>query len=167
MPPRNQKTRPKQLKARLRDAEAVELRLAGKVYREIAEELGYADAGEAYHAVQRSIARVEAEGVEQLREVEQARLEKLHGAFWGDAVAGDGKAADRALRISERRSRLMGLDGPVKVEHSEVEDNRKGFIVALQAGDEVLFAAIKEALEGASDEINTRLAGLCRKGDKE
>jgi hypothetical protein len=37
-------------------------------------------------------------------------------AVWNDALQGDANAVHTALRISERRSRLLGLDAPHSIE---------------------------------------------------
>jgi hypothetical protein len=51
-----------------------------------------------------------AEPLEQVRRLELLRLGRLFAAVWGGAMAGDIAAVDRALAISARRSRLLGLD---------------------------------------------------------
>lgn len=47
---------------------------------------------------------------EQARELESQRLDRMIGAVWRQATAGDLAAVDRVLRILERRARLLGLD---------------------------------------------------------
>lgn len=54
---------------------------------------------------------------EDLREVENARLDRLLFVAYRQAVKdGNLAAIDRALRIMERRARLLGLDRPVRTE---------------------------------------------------
>jgi len=45
-----------------------------------------------------------------LRDLEASRLDTMQAAIWSRAVTGDLRAIDTALRISARRSRLLGLD---------------------------------------------------------
>jgi hypothetical protein len=52
------------------------------------------------------------------RSLELERLDRMLVSVWSDALKGHLGAIDRVLKISERRSRLMGLDAPVKQEHS-------------------------------------------------
>ncbi|MFF8769120.1 hypothetical protein [Kitasatospora sp. NPDC015120] len=55
--------------------------------------------------------------VEELRAVEDARLDRMFLVAYRKAVKdGDLPAIDRALRIMERRARLLGLDQPAKTE---------------------------------------------------
>jgi hypothetical protein len=43
------------------------------------------------------------------------RLDAMLRACWSKAIGGDMKAVDRVLKISERRSKLLGLDAPERV----------------------------------------------------
>ena len=47
--------------------------------------------------------------------LELQRLDRLLSAIWTSAMQGSFKAVDSALRISERRSKLLGLDCPTKI----------------------------------------------------
>jgi hypothetical protein len=143
-----------------RDIEAANLRGQGHSFERIASELGYASRGKAYEGVQRALAEIPREGVEELRQMELERLDRLylaalevlgrkhltvsHGKvitrFAGVERDGDGierldadgqtipiyedvlddgpilQAIDRALKIQERRAKLLGLDAPAKLE---------------------------------------------------
>lgn len=124
--------------AQLRDADAAELRARGYSYRQIAEQLGYSDKGQAYRGVQRCVSEVVQDKAEQLIAVESARLDDLAAATVeilerdhyahsngrlvtgpdGAPVLDDGPklAAIRELRqISESYRKLHGLDQPAKV----------------------------------------------------
>lgn len=50
------------------------------------------------------------------RVVEIERLETLLSAVWGGALQGDSKAIDSAARLTERLSKLKGLDQPTRVQ---------------------------------------------------
>lgn len=106
--------------ARLRDARALELRLAGMRYKDIAPIIGYAGKQGAYDAVQRAM-KVEtehsAEHRDQYRALEIARLERMILKLW-PAVIGDPPnlaAVDRVLKIIAQEARLLGLDAPLQV----------------------------------------------------
>lgn len=93
-----------------KERNALELRRAGYTYDRIADRLGYANKGAAYKAVRRGIARTLQEPVDELIELETDRLDRLLSSVWAPAMKGDLGAVDRVLRISERRSKLLGLD---------------------------------------------------------
>lgn len=103
-----------QLKAKERQAEALELRKAGLTYPEIAKRLGYSGKQAAYRAVATALAELAEEtsaSADQLRELENSRLDRLHTIAWQQATQNrDLTAIDRAIRISERRAKLYGLD---------------------------------------------------------
>lgn len=126
-----------------RDAQACRLRTRGLSYREIAEQLGYADEAHAYRAVKKILLETVQEAGDELRAVEVARLDALLAKVWavlerrhlhvssgrivtielddGTKVPleDDGPtlaAADRVLAIAKRRAELLGLDAPKKIE---------------------------------------------------
>jgi DNA-binding transcriptional MerR regulator len=55
---------------------------------------------------------------EQLRTLELERLDGMLLSIQGQALKGDLKAIDRALRISEQRSKLLGLYAPINQAHT-------------------------------------------------
>ena len=103
---------------KIRAVQALELRMAGATYRKIATQLGYPNPGNAYRAVARLLTEHARESAEQVRAMELARLDRLLLAVWGKAAAGDVAAVDRALRVMERRARIMGIDAPQKIDIS-------------------------------------------------
>lgn len=115
---------PKAIADRERQRHALELRRKGLTWERVAEEAGYHDASTAFRAVSRILDRVETEQVEGYRAEELHRLNETHG----DAVrhverlieAGELGPVAGALgvivRISERRSKLLGLDAPTRVD---------------------------------------------------
>lgn len=58
----------------------------------------------------------EPEPVEIARRVETARLDRLGGVAYRQALAGDQAAIRTYLSVSERRARLLGLDAPTRTE---------------------------------------------------
>jgi hypothetical protein len=110
---------------------AVEQRAQRLTYQQIANNVGYGTPGACRDAIMRELDRCIVKDVEALRTQELDMLDRLHAAVWPLAVPdGDeeeeedeGKekkrvrkkrvnlfAVDRVIAISERRSRLLGLD---------------------------------------------------------
>ena len=83
---------------RQRALKAVDLRVQGHTYAQIAAALDYSDESGARHAVSRLLARREAESVDELRAVHGARLEAVLSSFWDAATSGDADAARIVLR---------------------------------------------------------------------
>ena len=112
------KTSKRRIVANERSARAVEMRLSGATYAQIAAELGISQGG-AYKAVTRAmdLARERmAESAETLREIERERLEHLIAAALPKAQAGDTKAIEAARRLSESLRRVLGLDAPARTD---------------------------------------------------
>jgi hypothetical protein len=102
-----------------RRAQAIALRLAGMDFDTIAERLDYSSRGAASKDIWRAVDanRIEeAQAVENLREVEGARLDRLQAAVWAKAIKGDLKAVETVLKVIAQRARLFGLDAPVRTE---------------------------------------------------
>lgn len=143
-----------------RDAAAAHLRARGKSYRMIAAELGYADGSGAYKAVQRALKAIVVEASAEVRSVELIRLDRMWIAaqavleaehfvvsqgkliYKGDEPLADDApvlaALDRLLKIQERRSRLLGLDAPVKTQVTvtdEVDEKIRALAEDLKLND--------------------------------
>lgn len=122
-----------------RDAAAARLRSEGATYKQIAEQLGYCDKGEAWRAVQRALTMIVKEPAEKLRQVEAAKLDELyvealevlerdhvmvsHGRIVvgedGQPLLDDGpklQAVAQLLKVRESYRRLFGLDAATKTE---------------------------------------------------
>jgi hypothetical protein len=100
---------------RERERLAVALRVDGCTYAAIGDRLGISDRM-ASRVVNRAINRVLREPVGQLIELEARRLDALWAAMWPRALTGSARHAEVCVRISERRSRLLGLDAPTRVD---------------------------------------------------
>ena len=99
-----------------KDQRALELRKEGHSYESISEQLGYSTRSASYKAVMRRLREVDRPAVSMLRELEVQRLDAILYAVWNDVLQGDAGAVSAALKISERRSRLLGFDAPHTVE---------------------------------------------------
>lgn len=115
---------PDNLDASQRAREALELRRQGKQWAEIADELGYADRASAYNAAKRLLDRTEFESVEEYRAIEADRLDEAH-RIQAEALVqlANSRALDAIppavnalVKISDRRSKLLGLDAPTRVD---------------------------------------------------
>lgn len=104
----------KALELQHRKKNALELRLEGMTYAEIAELMGKS-VSTVHGYVADSLAAVTKEEAQQLRDLEAARLDALQYAVWDKALDGDLNAMDRVIKIIDRRARLLGLDAPQQV----------------------------------------------------
>lgn len=96
-----------------RALQALELRLQGKTYEQIATVCGYRSKSGAYDAVQRELQRTLQEPAENVRTMEVRRLDRLYAAMEQYALSGSATSTwyvDRCLSIMERRAKLLGLD---------------------------------------------------------
>lgn len=110
------KTTSQRITAAGRRSRAVQLRIEGLTFAEIGKELRISGP-RAYQLVREALSLLTEHTVERadrLRTLEAMRLDELHAAFWDKAIAGDYRAADRVIRIMERRAKLFGLDAPTK-----------------------------------------------------
>lgn len=98
-----------------RTRKALTLRLQGLTFREVAEQVGVSVAT-AHKYVTRALADIPKGEADTLRALECERLDALQAAYWDAALAGNLDAADRVLRIIDRRARLLGLDAPQRME---------------------------------------------------
>jgi len=126
-----------------RRKQAIEMRLGGASFDDIADKLGYSDRAAAHKDITRALETHVAEmhqGVEVLRETELQRLDVLWADAWavlkrehitvshgrvvyddstGEPIADPGpvlQAINTLLKIQERRAKYLGLDAPTRVE---------------------------------------------------
>ncbi len=99
-----------------RRRQAVALRLSGATYESIGETIGVSTPA-AFKLVKTALEKLakdtETDAVP-LRELELQRLDRLQFGLWAKAQKGDLNAVDRALKIMERRAKLLGIDAPEK-----------------------------------------------------
>lgn len=128
-----------------RRKKALALRLAGATLNEIAEVNGCAVS--TVHAdIQRCLSDIPRQEADELRAQEVTRLDRLQRACWDPALAGDLAAIDRALRIIDRRAKMLGLDAPQQVEVTGVDVDLDATVARIMAvaeavakhGDEVI-----------------------------
>ena len=107
------------VEARLKAQQAVQLRVLGFTHEAIAKEVGYSTPSASYKAVMRELnatAQDQSESNESLRTPELKRLDQWLQSITPQAVRGDLSAVNTAVRISESRRNLLGLDAPKQLE---------------------------------------------------
>jgi hypothetical protein len=130
------KTSERRLTAHDRRLAALELRKQGKSFAAIAETLGCA-VSNAYKMVMTALRETQVEPAAEVRQIEIARLDAMLDALWpvvspnvlpltdaeGNVIVSADpdrnvqvKAVMSAVKIMERRARLLGLDAPTKQE---------------------------------------------------
>ncbi len=104
-----------------RDAEIWDLRVRGYSLRQIGEKVGLTH-GAVSKALQRGFERYEYPKVEEARKLMLDQIDKVVASLEKRIDAGDDKAIQNWFRAMERKTKLLGLDAPVKheVEHTEV-----------------------------------------------
>ena len=102
--------------ARVRASKALDLRVMGATYDQIAEQLGYNSHQAAAKAIGSALDRLEKEPAEKVRKLELRRLDRMQRVLAVRVMEGDEKAHDRWLAIMAHRARLLGLAAPVKAE---------------------------------------------------
>jgi len=104
----------RQKRASERRTEAMALRLAGFNFTQIGERLGISREG-AQNLLSRTMERVDNKAAEQMRALENARLDRVQAAIWSEVLSGDLKAVNTFLQLSARRARMNGLDAPTAI----------------------------------------------------
>ena len=132
----------RRVQAHERQKQALQLRTAGVAYEEIAARLGYRGRSGAYAAVMRALRATLQEPADELRTLELERLDRLLLGVWGQAAKGNQGAVDRALRIMERRAKLLGLDAPSK---TELSGPQGGPIEVNDAREQLLRLVVRQA----------------------
>lgn len=93
----------------------LDLRKQGKTVREIADEVGRSKS-EVGRMLQEALKAVEAdqETKKELRALQLERLDLWLAGIWKKTKKGNEKAIQTALRIEERRAKMVGTDAPVE-----------------------------------------------------
>ena len=103
-----------------RQLQALELRKAGWPFHEIGDRLGISTS-QAFKDVSAQLKRLAAlalDNAEELRQLELERLDMLIQGLEPMARVGNPGAVNSYLRVMERRAKLLGLDAPVRQEHT-------------------------------------------------
>ena len=125
---------------------ALELRKAGATYRQIAVKLGTSvnTAWADVNAELRELRDQTKHEAQDLRDLELQRCDAMTAGLWSDVQKGKTGAVMAAVRVSERRARLVGLDAATKTELSgsvdvrspiEIKEEAKGIARYLSTED--------------------------------
>lgn len=102
-----------------RGARVVRLRAMGATYKQIADAEGYSDPGTARHALVRTLREHQAEAVQDLRALENERLDIALATVIPLLTHAEPvvrlRAVDSLVRVSKRRADMNGLDAPKQV----------------------------------------------------
>jgi hypothetical protein len=124
---------------RRRGEAAVQLRLAGTSYEEIATALSFASPRAARIAVERGLSlQLTGANRDEMREIQLRRLERMLRAVWAKALDPDSPEQMTAVRVGreiiDRICRLYGLDEPIEVlVHNPTTTEIENWIAAVLA----------------------------------
>ena len=146
--------RDRKLTAADRQRRALELRSQGWGYDRIASELGYRGRSGPWRAVNRALAKLQHEGVTELRSLHSLRLSEIVSSLWDRRR--DPQVARAILGCMERESKLFGLDEPSKLEIGRLllsDDwiRARDVIVAALEPHPAALEAVVEALKGIEE----------------
>ena len=102
-------TSPRRLLAKQRQAQALQMRLAGAEYQAIADAIGYKTAAGAFVAVQAAMKRGLEDSTGHELFMILRRLDRLLLTWWTRAISGDATATTEARAILAERAKLLGL----------------------------------------------------------
>jgi len=114
------------LKAYEKQKLALQLALAGEEYQSIADKVGYNSRQAAWKAVKSALNKTVTEDAEQVKLMQMRRLDRMLKALWPEVLQGNVKAILAAIRVEERRAKLLGLDGPIKLQHDLGDEVAEG-----------------------------------------
>lgn len=115
--PGESKTSPRRIVAYQKQRRALELRMAGRTWQEIADKLQYRGHSGAIAAVEKALVRTLEAPAHSYRALTLERLTKILQVFWPLMLQGDHNAARTVLQTIQDIRKLMGLDAPTQVEH--------------------------------------------------
>jgi hypothetical protein len=109
--------------AKIRQIKAIQLRVEGHTYRQIAETLETTE-GAVVQLVRKALNQTHREMTDELRVLETTRLDEALKIAW-DILKNPSTsplvklaAIDRVIKLQERRTKYFGLDSPSKHEHT-------------------------------------------------
>lgn len=117
------KTNKRMIRAAERASLALQLRIQGLTYPEIAQRLGYKSPNAAWYAVYRTLQKMPAANAEALRQIELERTEVAMQALYDRVREGDCNAIKRWTDLIELRCRILGLFAPTEVKHGTVDND--------------------------------------------
>jgi hypothetical protein len=119
----NSPTSPRMISAAERQRKAIELRLAGCTFEEIAQALGYSGKGAAFKAVTKGLENSPHEPADSLRKLHRRRLERFLRSWFPSATQANNEgvphegAADKCLKVLQQIAALEGLNSSLPTHH--------------------------------------------------
>lgn len=98
-----------------RRVEILALRLAGFSQSQIADRMNL-DSRDVESLISDALENTKNRAVSEMRELENARLDRAQSAIWSEVVKGNVQAINTFLRISQQRSKINGIYAPKKIE---------------------------------------------------
>ena len=147
------KLSPRRIDAIHRQQQALELRMAGRTWQEIADTLGYANHTGALAAVKKALQSTLQPPADHFRSLTLERLTKILQVHWPLMLQGDANATRLCLQTIKDMRELMGLDSPAQVEHTGADGAPiRHEVITLDVGD------ITEAISVLRDAGAVRVA---------
>ena len=130
------KLSPRRIDAQQKQQQAMELRMAGRTWQEIADHLGYASHTGAYEAVKVALSRSNHEAVEDYRSLTIGRLTKILQIHWPLMLQADNNSTRLCLQTIKDMREVLGLDSPSKFEHTGADGAPiRHEVITLDVGD--------------------------------
>lgn len=122
----------RRMEAKAKRQQALSFLMAGFSYEQIADRMDIPE-NTVKDLIAKILSRVVNENADEMRALENARLDRAQTAIWTQVLTGDLKAIDMFLRISQRRAKMNGLDEPTQVNLSiNVRQEMEQALVALE-----------------------------------
>lgn len=97
-------------------ARALQLRIGGATYDQIAQQVGFSGRGGAYRAVAQALRDIPREAADELRQLELERFDTIQIRLMQKLGQGDLTVVPNLLRLAEQRARLLGLNKPEQLQ---------------------------------------------------
>ena len=130
------KLSPRRIDAIHRQQQALELRMAGRTWQEIADTLGYANHTGAIAAVRTALQSTLQPPADHFRSLTLERLTKILQVHWPLMLQADPVSTRLCLQVIGDIRELRGLDSPAKVEHTGADGAPiRHEVITLDVGD--------------------------------
>jgi hypothetical protein len=130
------KLSPRRINAVTKQRQALELRMAGRTWQEIANTLGYANHSGAFHAVKTALQSSLQAPAQHYRDLTLERLTKILQVHWPLMLQADGNSTRLCLQTIKEIRELLGLDSPAKFEHTGADGSPiQHEVITLDIGD--------------------------------
>lgn len=126
---------PRRINAVEKQRRALELRMAGRTWQEIADTVGYANHSGAIHAVSTALSKTLEAPASRYRALTLERLTKVLQVHWPTMLQGDMAAGRMVLQTIGDIRKLLGLDAPVQVEHAGGDTPIRHEVISVNLGD--------------------------------